>query len=111
MAFPNNIQNKKLHNIAEKVYSNVPVTKEDALCMLKTDDILDLGAIANHIRTRLHGNIAYYGVNMNLNYTNICELRCPLCAYSCDENDENAFLLSFDEIEERIRSAVSMGHY
>jgi len=109
MAFPNNIQNKKLRRIAEKVYSNVPVTKEDALCMLKTDDILDLGAIANHIRTRLHGNIAYYGVNMNLNYTNICELRCPLCAYSCDENDENAFLLSFDDIEKRIQSAVSVG--
>jgi len=109
MVFPNNIQNKKLRRIAEKVYSNVPVTREDALCMIKTDDILDLGAIANHIRTRLHGGIAYYGVNMNLNYTNICELRCPLCAYSCDENDENAFLLSFGEIEERIKSAVSMG--
>ena len=109
MTFPNNIINKKLRSIAEKVYSDIPVTKEDALCMLKTDDILDLGAIANHIRTRLHGDLAYYGVNMNLNYTNICELRCPLCAYSCDENDENAFLLSFDEIKERIRSAVSMG--
>ena len=109
MTFPNNIQNKKLRHIAEKVYSDVPVTKEDALLMLKTDDILDLGAIANHIRTRLHGNIAYYGVNMNLNYTNICELRCPLCAYSCDENDANAFLLSFDDIEKRTRNAVSMG--
>jgi aminodeoxyfutalosine synthase len=109
MAFPNNVHNKKLRSIAEKVHSNVPVTKEDALFMLKTNDILDLGAIANHIKTRLHKNIAYYGVNMNLNYTNICELRCPLCAYSCDENDENAFLLSFDDIEKRIRRAVSMG--
>jgi len=109
MAFPNNIQNEELRRIAEKVSSDIPVTKEDALCMLKTNDILDLGAIANHIRTRLHGNIAYYGVNMNLNYTNICELRCPLCAYSCDENDENAFLLSFDDIEKRIRTAVSFG--
>ncbi len=109
MVFPNNIHNKKLRSIAEKVYSEVPVTKEDAFFMLKTNDILDLGAIANHIKTKLHKNIAYYGVNMNLNYTNICELRCPLCAYSCDENDENAFLLSFDDIEKRIRRAVSMG--
>jgi len=109
MAFPNNIHNKKLRNIAEKVYSDVPVTKEDALFMLKTNDILDLGAIANHIKTKLHKNIAYYGVNMNLNYTNICELRCPLCAYSCDENDENAFLLSFDDIKKKIRRAVSTG--
>jgi len=109
MTFPNNIQNKKLRSVAEKVYNSVPVTKEDALCMLTTDDVLSLGAIANYIRTRLHGNIAYYGVNMNLNYTNICELRCPLCAYSCDENDENAFLLSYDDIEDRIQNAVSLG--
>jgi aminodeoxyfutalosine synthase len=109
MTFPNNIKNKKLRSIAEKVAGDVPVSKEDALCMLTTNDILDLGAIAHYIRMRLHGDIAYYGVNMNLNYTNICELRCPLCAYSCDESDKNAFVLSHDEIESRIRSAVSMG--
>lgn len=103
------IRNSTLRNIAEKVCSNIPVSKKDALYLLTTHDILDLGAIANCIRTRLHGNIAYYGVNMNLNYTNICELRCPLCAFSCDENDENAFLLSLDDIEQRIRDAVSMG--
>ena len=110
MIFPNNIRNKELRRITEKVYSNVPVTEEDALYLLKTDHILDLGAIANHIRTRLHGNIAYYGVNMNLNYTNICELRCPLCSYSCDENDENAFLLSLDDTEKGMKNAVSMGN-
>jgi len=109
MEFPKNIRNTKLCTIAEKVLSNVPVNKADALYMLRTNDILDLGAIADHIRTKLHGNIAYYGVNINLNYTNICELRCPLCAYSCDEGDENAFLLSIEDIEKRIRNAISMG--
>jgi aminodeoxyfutalosine synthase len=109
MIFPNDIKNKKLRCIAEKVEGNVPVSKEDALCMLTTNDILDLGAIAHYIRSGLHGDIAYYGVNMNLNYTNICELRCPLCAYSCDEKDKNAFVLSLEEIEKRVRSAVSMG--
>ena len=104
--FLDTIQNTTLRSIAEKVCDNVPVSKEDALYMLTTGDILDLGAIAHHIRTKLHGDIAFYGVNMNLNYTNICELRCPLCAYSCDENDENAFLLSLDEIDRRIRKAV-----
>ena len=97
MVLPDNIQNKKLRSIAEKVCNNIPASKEDALYMLTTHDILDLGTIAHYIRTKLHGDIAYYGVNMNLNYTNICELRCPLCAFSCDENDEKAFLLSPDE--------------
>jgi len=109
MALPDNIQNKKLRSIAEKVRDNIPVGEEDALYMLTTDDILDLGAIAHYIRTKFHGDIAYYGVNMNLNYTNICELRCPLCAFSCDENDEKAFLLSPDDIEQKIYSADSSG--
>ena len=98
MNLPDTIQNKTLRRIAEKVSSNAPVNREDALYMLSTHDILDLGAIAHHMRTVLHGDTTYYGVNMNLNYTNICELRCPLCAFSCDEEDKNAYLLSHDEI-------------
>jgi aminodeoxyfutalosine synthase len=109
MALLDTLQNKKLCIIAEKVCNNIPVDKEDALYMLTTDDILDLGAIAHYIRKKLHGDIAYYGVNMNLNYTNICELRCPLCAFSCNENDEKAFLLSHDDIEQRIHSAARSG--
>ena len=56
--FLDTLQNKTLRSIAEKVCSKVPVSKEDALYMLTTDDILDLGAIANHIRTKLHKDIA-----------------------------------------------------
>ncbi len=107
MQLPDQIQDKKLHRIAEKVCSHTPVSKEDAVYMLAVNDILSLGAMADYVRTRLHGDVTYYGVNMNLNYTNICELRCPLCAFSCDESDQKAFLLTLDEIEEKMRSAVS----
>jgi 2-iminoacetate synthase ThiH len=58
MTLPDNIQNKKLRRIAEKVCNNIPVGKEDALYMLTTHDILDLGTIAHHIRTKLHEDIA-----------------------------------------------------
>ncbi len=109
MKLPENIQNKTLRKIAQKVCDETPVSKQDALYMLQTNDILDLGIIANFIRERLHKDVTYYGVNMNLNYTNICELRCPLCAYSCDKEDENAFVLSSDDIEKRVKEAVSSG--
>ena len=109
MHLPDTIQNKTLKRIAEKVCSDTPVNGKDALYMLSTNDILDLGAIAHFIKTRLHGDIAYYGVNMNLNYTNVCELRCPLCAFSCDKDDKHAYLLSHDEIEKRVKDAVPFG--
>ena len=85
------IQDKPLQKIADKVISKTPVDQKDTAYMLSAANILDLGSIADFIRTELHQNKTYYGVNMNLNYTNICELRCPLCAFSCDKNDNHAF--------------------
>ena len=109
MKLAQRIENKTLRAIASKVEEQIPVSPTDALYMLQTEAILDLGIIADFIRTRLHADVTYYGVNMNLNYTNICELRCPLCAYSCDHDDQKAFVLSMDEIESRVHKAVARG--
>jgi len=106
---PDTIINKRLRKIAVKVFEEIPVSKTDAIYMLSTNDILDLGKISNFIRTKQHGHKAYYGVNMNINFTNICELRCPLCAFSRDEGDKDAFLLSLDEISRRVETAVLSG--
>jgi len=109
MTFPENIQNKKLKTIGEKVFSNKPVSFDDAVYMLQTNNILDLGCIADFVRTKLHDNKTFYGVNMNLNYTNICELRCPLCAFSCDIDDKKAYLFSIEDIEKKVQKAVDTG--
>ncbi len=103
------IHNPTLRRVADKVRSGVPVDENDALAMLATADVVELGLIADSVRRRINGATAYYGVNMNLNYTNVCELRCPLCAYSRDEGDADAFTLSLDEIEQRVRRAVGFG--
>ncbi len=109
MLDPKNIIDPNLRPIALKVSAGEDITPEDAHMLMTTNDIIGLGAMANHVREEINGNRAYYGVNMNMNYTNICELRCPLCAFSCDEGDENAYLYSLDDIEERVREAVSFG--
>ena len=105
----NAVKTRNLRVIAEKVIQGVPVNEADTFTMLATHDILELGLIAHFLKTTLHGDAVYYSVNMNLNYTNVCELRCPLCAFSRSENDADAFTLSPDEIEAKIRNAVSSG--
>ncbi|MDY6934001.1 MAG: CofH family radical SAM protein [Spirochaetota bacterium] len=109
MELQNKIKNRELRSIAEKVCQGVPVSDSDAEYMLTTNDILDLGSIANFLRSKLHGNNTYYGVNINLNYTNICQLRCPICAFSRDEDDEDAYCMTLGQIEERIRKALPLG--
>ncbi len=103
------IKDKSLIPIAEKTLANELVTYDDALIMLQTDDVIGLGSIANSVREELHGNKAFYGVNMNLNYTNICELRCPLCAFSKDASDDGAYIYSLDDIERKVRNAHTSG--
>ncbi|MEW6076305.1 MAG: CofH family radical SAM protein [Thermodesulfobacteriota bacterium] len=109
MPLPDIIQSRDLKSIARKVEEDRPISSADALTLLTASDILDLGAMAHHIRTRMHGRTTYYGVNRNLNYTNICELRCPLCAFSKDPGEEGAYLLSLDEIEKTVSRAVTDG--
>lgn len=103
------IKNMKLRAVAEKVEAGIPASREDARMMLATNDVLELGMIADEVRRRINGENAFYGVNMNLNYTNVCELRCPLCAFSRDAGDGDAYTMSLDEIEERVRRAVAFG--
>ena len=61
----NIIKDKNLIKIAEKVLSDQPISEDDAMKMLNTNDIIGLGSIANSVRERMHGNSAFYGVNMN----------------------------------------------
>jgi len=103
------IKNTKLKKIAEKVQTETAVDKDDILYMLKTNDILELGIIADHIRKKINGNRAYYGVNCNLNYTNICELKCPLCAYYKEKGEDGSYLLSIEQIKEKIEEEVKRG--
>ncbi|MFW5901522.1 MAG: radical SAM protein [Thermodesulfobacteriota bacterium] len=103
------IGSPRMRRIAEDVCAGRPVGAQALAGMLATDAIMDLGAVAGHVCRQLHGSRVFYGVNMNLNYSNMCELRCPLCAFSCDPGDPKGYTLSLDEIEARVSSAVDDG--
>ncbi|MGQ9844420.1 MAG: radical SAM protein [Spirochaetota bacterium] len=98
----NRIHDNRLIPIYNRVRAGNPVFEDDAYTMLTTNDIMGLAYIANTVKHQLHGDVVFYGVNMNLNYTNICMLRCPLCAFSRDENDEDAYVLSLDDIAGKV---------
>ncbi|MEK7722424.1 MAG: radical SAM protein, partial [Elusimicrobiota bacterium] len=106
---PDAIRDSALRSIAKKVYEGTPVNAADARHLLTTGSILDLGRISSHVRRKLHGDAVYYGVSMNLNFTNICALRCPLCAFSRDGGKEGAYLLTLEEIERRVKGAAATG--
>ncbi len=70
-----------LRDIAEKVDAGERLSFEDGVRLYETTDIHTLGELANRVRERRHGRMAYYNVNRHINYTNFCVLRCKFCSF------------------------------
>lgn len=92
------ISKKELTEISEKVFSGKKLNFEDALILYKSNNILEIAKLANFVKNKRHGEKVYYIINQHIDYTNICKIRCPLCAFSRVDDDRDAYLLSIEEI-------------
>jgi len=101
---------KKLDRIEDKVYSGERITREDALALFASNDILAIGKMADLRRSQIAGDDVYYSYNLNVNPTNICALRCDLCAFSRDEGDPGSYALDAAEIIERVKKIAKLSH-
>ena len=70
-----------LRAIREKVEAGEPLSLKDGAALYRSPDIHALGAMANLVRERLHGRNVYYNVNLHVNYSNFCVLRCKFCSF------------------------------
>jgi aminodeoxyfutalosine synthase len=95
-----------LGTIAEKVVSGQRLSPADGLTLYQCPDLLAVGALANLDRERRHGNLAYYVVNQHVNQTNICVGGCRFCAFGRAKGADDAYLLTLDDIEERVRAKL-----
>jgi len=86
------------------------LTKKQALSLLKSADLLELGQRADEVRKRLHpDNIATFVVDRNINYTNICINKCRFCAFWRDKEDKDAYVLGKEELFKKIEETISLG--
>jgi aminodeoxyfutalosine synthase len=68
-----------MSSIADKVARGERLSFDDGVELYRSHDLLMLGRLANQVRERLNGNLAYYNVNRHINYTNVCVIDCQLC--------------------------------
>ncbi|MBD5558485.1 MAG: aminofutalosine synthase MqnE [Desulfovibrio sp.] len=95
-----------LSSILEKVLSGERLSYEDGLALFACPDLTAVGALAAEVRFRLHGDAAFYVVNRQVNYTNVCVNGCLFCAFRRDHEDEaGAFVLGKEDILARLEAA------
>ena len=68
--------------IREKVAAGARITRDEALRLFEHHDLTALGALADSVRWRLWPEpVVTYVIGRNLNYTNVCWVRCKFCAF------------------------------
>jgi len=86
------------------------IGRAEALQFLEEGELLAIGSMADRIRHKLHpDNLVTFIVDRNVNYTNICDSKCSFCAFYRDKEAKDAYVLSPDQIFNKVAELVKQG--
>lgn len=97
------IRNAGLSDIHEKVMAGERLGFDEGVRLYESRDLLAVGALANIVRERKNGNVAYFNRNLHINYTNICNKMCLFCAFDRLPGEEGGYTMYESEIEGRFK--------
>ena len=93
----------ELIDVYEKVIAGERLSAGDGMRLYDTSDLNAVGYMANFVRERLCGNVAWYVRNQHINYTNICNKLCRFCSFYVPPKDSRGYVLSPEDVQERVR--------
>jgi cyclic dehypoxanthinyl futalosine synthase len=86
------------------------LTNKEALSLLNNTTLLDLSKMASKRKAQLHPKkITTFVIDRNINYTNICWVDCKFCAFYRHEKDDDAYILTYEEIDQKIDELLEIG--
>jgi len=96
--------------ILERTATGERLTFADALVLFREATLLELGAAAHAVRSRMQPpGRATYQVDRNVNYTNVCIYRCTFCAFYRKAGDAEAYVLPLPEIGRKVEETLALG--
>jgi cyclic dehypoxanthinyl futalosine synthase len=105
-----------LDGLLQKVWDGKRINQAEAVRLYPLP-LEELGALADRRRQLAkakdfngRGNdIVTYIVDRNVNYTNVCNVYCKFCAFYRTEKDDDAYVITFDELDKKIAETVALG--
>ncbi|PAF47792.1 dehypoxanthine futalosine cyclase [Helicobacter sp. 12S02634-8] len=86
------------------------ISNDEILHLMQTASLKELGEMASKKKQELHPDkITTFVVDRNINYTNICWVDCKFCAFKRNLNEEGQYVLSFEEIDQKIDELIAIG--
>jgi aminodeoxyfutalosine synthase len=103
------VSDPTLTPIAGKVLGGEPLSYADGVALYASRDLHGIGRLANAVRERLHGNLAFFNRNRHINYTNVCALSCKFCSFYRKRGEEGAYEMPVEQVIATARKAADAG--
>ena len=95
----------ELNQIADKVIGGERITPEEGLLLYEKGELGFVGALANSVREKKHGDKTYFNRNFHIEPTNICVFACKFCSYSrLYKHREEGWEFSKDQMLDIVKS-------
>ena len=110
------IYDASLGELLQKVWDGRRINPAEALRLYQLP-LEELGALGDRRRQLAkakdfggRGNdLVTYIVDRNVNYTNVCNVYCKFCAFYRVEKDDDAYVITFDEMDKKIEETIALG--
>ena len=104
------MENNMIDDIVEKVYSDERISTDDAMRLFAHPNVTELGLLADVVRRRKWPkDQVTYNIGRNINYTNVCWVRCDFCAFYRPPGSDEGYTLPREQIYEKIDELIAVG--
>jgi cyclic dehypoxanthinyl futalosine synthase len=101
---------ERVRGIAERFYAGQRLGFQDGVDLFNHANLLELARMADTVRARKHANpIVTYIVGRNINYTNVCWVRCGFCAFYRPPGSDEGYVLPKEVIFRKIQEMKEAG--
>ena len=102
-------EDTEIMEILDRALMEGSLDKNDGNRLFECNDLNLIGAAADELRKRNCGDLITFVIDRNINYTNICTSGCKFCAFYREPDAKDAYVLSIEEILEKVDEAVKLG--
>src|ERR1035437_6308950 len=86
------------------------ITRQEALDLFQSDDLVGIGMEADSFRRKLHpeGGVSYI-IDRKIIYANFCTEYCSFCAFYRPMGHAEGYILPKETIFEKIQETIDLG--
>jgi len=100
----------RLRPIWEKVHAGERLGREDGLTLFRSDDLLGIGRLADHVKSRREGDRVYFVINRHITPTNVCVLSCSFCGFARKPGQAGAYEHTVEDMVAMVRGETREVH-